>query len=64
MANSLGLLGPNGAGKTTLLSIITGIRRATAGSVRSAGSADTVRFPGSVRATIGLVPKRSRCTKP
>ena len=52
----LGLLGPNGAGKTTLLSIITGIRRATAGSVHVQDH-DTVRFPGSVRAMIGLVPQ-------
>ncbi|WP_104523633.1 ABC transporter ATP-binding protein [Blastococcus atacamensis] len=31
-----GLVGPNGAGKTTLLSILTGLRRADAGSVTTA----------------------------
>src|SRR6185503_11867425 len=31
-----GLVGPNGAGKTTLLGILSGLRRATAGSVHIA----------------------------
>ncbi|MGY1825930.1 MULTISPECIES: ABC transporter ATP-binding protein [unclassified Blastococcus] len=31
-----GIVGPNGAGKTTLLSIVTGLRRADAGSVTTA----------------------------
>src|SRR5258706_9080229 len=33
-----GLLGPNGAGKTTLISIIAGLSRASAGSVRVMGA--------------------------
>jgi ABC-2 type transport system ATP-binding protein len=32
-----GLLGPNGAGKTTLLRLLTGLRRATAGTARIEG---------------------------
>lgn len=39
------LLGPNGAGKTTFVSIVLGLRRADAGSVRVLGSQ-----PGSLRA--------------
>jgi ABC-2 type transport system ATP-binding protein len=34
----VGLLGPNGAGKTTLLSLIEGLRRADAGTVRLFGA--------------------------
>ncbi len=33
----IGLIGPNGAGKTTLVNVITGVQRATAGTVRFAG---------------------------
>ena len=33
----LGLLGPNGAGKTSLVSIVAGLRRPDAGSVRVCG---------------------------
>ncbi|HEY6426675.1 MAG TPA: ATP-binding cassette domain-containing protein, partial [Acidimicrobiales bacterium] len=33
----VGLVGPNGAGKTTLVSIIAGLRRADAGTVRVGG---------------------------
>ena len=33
----VGLIGPNGAGKTTLVNVITGVHRATAGSVRFDG---------------------------
>jgi branched-chain amino acid transport system ATP-binding protein len=34
----LGLIGPNGAGKTTVFNLITGVYRATRGSIRLAGS--------------------------
>jgi branched-chain amino acid transport system ATP-binding protein len=33
----VGLIGPNGAGKTTLVNVITGVHRASAGSVRFDG---------------------------
>ena len=33
----IGLIGPNGAGKTTLVNVITGVHRATAGTVRFDG---------------------------
>jgi len=50
-----GLIGPNGAGKTTLFNIISGFRRAEAGTVRFGGeridrySADRVARSGLVR---------------
>jgi ABC-2 type transport system ATP-binding protein len=50
----LGLLGPNGAGKTTLISIVAGLRRADAGSVRVAGEAAGTR---AARARLGLAPQ-------
>jgi branched-chain amino acid transport system ATP-binding protein len=34
----VGLIGPNGAGKTTLVNVITGVHRATAGTVRFDGN--------------------------
>ncbi len=52
----LGLVGPNGAGKTTLVSIIAGLRRADAGSVRVAGC-DVVADAARARALIGLAPQ-------
>lgn len=52
----LGLLGPNGAGKTSLISIITGVRRATGGTVQVQGS-DIAAHPDKVHASIGLVPQ-------
>jgi len=39
----IGLIGPNGAGKTTLVNVITGVHRATAGTVRFDG-ADITRL--------------------
>lgn len=50
------LLGPNGAGKTTLISIVCGIVRPSAGSVRVAGYDIQSEFRCS-RAMIGLVPQ-------
>ena len=50
------LLGPNGAGKTTLISVICGIVRASAGTVRVDGH-DIVADYRASRALIGLVPQ-------
>jgi branched-chain amino acid transport system ATP-binding protein len=41
----VGLIGPNGAGKTTLVNIITGVQRASAGSIRFAGLDVTAQRP-------------------
>jgi len=51
-----GLLGPNGAGKTTLISIIAGLARADAGSVRIMG-ADVVTDYRRARRLLGVVPQ-------
>jgi branched-chain amino acid transport system ATP-binding protein len=40
----IGLIGPNGAGKTTLVNVITGVHRASAGTVRFNGE-DITRLP-------------------
>lgn len=50
-----GLVGPNGAGKTTLLRILTGLSRATAGSVRLLGR-DLRADDPDVRRDIGYLP--------
>ncbi|VCU69208.1 Daunorubicin/doxorubicin resistance ATP-binding protein DrrA [Pigmentiphaga humi] len=50
------LLGPNGAGKTTLISIVCGLARASAGSVRVDGH-DIVADYRAARSSIGLVPQ-------
>ncbi len=52
----IGLLGPNGAGKTTLVSIVCGLRRADAGTVRVCGI-DALADPQSARGHIGLAPQ-------
>ncbi len=51
-----GLLGPNGAGKTTLISIIAGLIRADAGSVKIHGH-DVVSDFRAARKMLGVVPQ-------
>ncbi len=51
-----GLLGPNGAGKTTLISVIAGLVRADAGSVRVM-AADVVLDYRRARRMLGVVPQ-------
>lgn len=51
-----GLLGPNGAGKTTLISIIAGLTRATAGTVKVMGH-DVVSDFRAARLALGVVPQ-------
>jgi ABC-2 type transport system ATP-binding protein len=50
----VGLLGPNGAGKTTLLSLVSGLRRPDAGTVRLCGQ--DPRRP-SARVALGTTPQ-------
>jgi len=52
----VGLVGPNGAGKTTLVSIIAGLRRADAGTVR-VGGFDAAASPRQGRSLVGLAPQ-------
>jgi ABC-2 type transport system ATP-binding protein len=51
-----GLLGPNGAGKTTTISMLCGLLRRDAGTVRIDGH-DLDREPMAVRRAIGYVPQ-------
>ncbi|RZJ19051.1 MAG: ABC transporter ATP-binding protein [Haliea sp.] len=51
-----GLLGPNGAGKTTLISILAGLARASAGSVKVLGH-DVQSDYGNARRLLGVVPQ-------
>jgi ABC-2 type transport system ATP-binding protein len=51
-----GLLGPNGAGKTTLISILAGLSRASAGSVKVHGR-DVVTDYAQARRLLGVVPQ-------
>jgi ABC-2 type transport system ATP-binding protein len=50
------LLGPNGAGKTTLVSIVAGLRKADAGTVRVDGL-NALHHTVDVRRRIGLAPQ-------
>jgi ABC-2 type transport system ATP-binding protein len=50
------LLGPNGAGKTTLISILAGLARADAGSLKVMGH-DVVADYRSARRSLGVVPQ-------
>lgn len=50
-----GFLGPNGAGKTTLLRIMTGLSRATSGSLRILGMPVGTDAPGT-RRDVGYLP--------
>ena len=51
-----GLLGPNGAGKTTLISVMLGLTRRDAGSVRIGGHDLDTGLP-AIRALCGLAPQ-------
>ena len=51
-----GLLGPNGAGKTSLISILAGLSRASAGSVKVHGC-DVVTDYKQARRLLGVVPQ-------
>lgn len=51
-----GLLGPNGAGKSTLISIVSGLVRASAGTVAVVGH-ETVRDWRAARRNLGVVPQ-------
>ena len=51
-----GLLGPNGAGKTSLISILAGLSKATAGTVKVHGC-DVVTDYKSARRMLGVVPQ-------
>ena len=50
------LLGPNGAGKTTLISILAGLARADAGSLKVMGH-DVVADYRQARRALGVVPQ-------
>jgi len=54
VGTTLALLGPNGAGKTTLLKIVSGLSKASSGTVR-VGMADLSESEDSVRRQFGVV---------
>jgi branched-chain amino acid transport system ATP-binding protein len=47
------VIGPNGAGKTTLFNLLSGMTRATSGSI-ALGATDITRMPAHRRARLGL----------
>jgi branched-chain amino acid transport system ATP-binding protein len=47
------IIGPNGAGKTTLFNLLSGVAKATSGSIRL-GEHDVTHAPPYVRARLGL----------
>src|SRR3974390_2509875 len=59
----VGLLGPNGAGKTTLLSIVAGLLRADAGSVRVNGL-DVGRDALRAQRSLGFAPQTTGLYEP
>jgi ABC-2 type transport system ATP-binding protein len=56
----VGLVGPNGAGKTTTLRMLTGIIRATSGSITIDGH-DIVNEAISAKKRIGYIPEKPTC---
>jgi ABC-2 type transport system ATP-binding protein len=56
----VGLVGPNGAGKTTTLRMLTGIIRATSGSICVNGF-DIRKEPILAKARIGYIPEKPTC---
>jgi branched-chain amino acid transport system ATP-binding protein len=49
----VGIIGPNGAGKTTVFNLITGVYRATSGSISLAGTEITGKTPSQI-ASLGI----------
>jgi ABC-2 type transport system ATP-binding protein len=54
-----GIVGPNGAGKTTTLSMVTGLLRPDAGTVRI-NDVDVWKDPGAAKRATGVLPDRLR----
>jgi ABC-type branched-subunit amino acid transport system ATPase component len=48
------IIGPNGSGKTTFFNVVSGIRRATAGSVHFAGGQELTRLPAHRITALGI----------